>query len=48
MGKGCAWRKGTNFKAYQEAEYWVELEKRKEKSNYEKEFKDEKVIKYSK
>lgn len=30
MGKGSAWRKGTNFKAYQESEYWKELEKRKE------------------
>jgi len=29
MGKGSKWRKGTNFKAYQESDYWKNLEERK-------------------
>ena len=32
MGKGSKWRKGTNFKAYQESDYWKSLEERKLKA----------------
>lgn len=33
MGKGSKWRKGTNFKKYQDAEYWKILEEKKMKAN---------------
>jgi hypothetical protein len=38
MGKGSKWRKGTNFKKYQESDYWKALEERKaqEKKTTEK------------
>jgi hypothetical protein len=37
MGKGSSWRKGTNFKAYQESGYWKALEEKKTKiKNIEK------------
>jgi hypothetical protein len=29
MGKGSKWRKGINFKKYQESDYWKNLEERK-------------------
>jgi hypothetical protein len=32
MGKGSGWRKGTNFKKYQESDYWKILEEKKIKA----------------
>lgn len=36
MGKGCQWRKGTDYKAYREADYWKYRDERL-KQNKEKE-----------
>ena len=33
MGKGSSWRKGTNFKAYQESDYWKLRDERIAKQN---------------
>lgn len=36
MGKGSTWRKGTNFKKYQDSDYWKNLEEKKLKAKTKK------------
>jgi len=37
MGKGCGWRKGTNYKAYNDSDYWKGRDERVAKAKAEKE-----------
>jgi len=37
MGKGTGWRKGTNYKAYNESDYWKLRDERIAKAKEEKE-----------
>lgn len=42
MGKGTGWRKGTNYKAYNDADYWTLLAERKAKEKADLAEKEEK------
>lgn len=44
MGKGTYWRRGTNFKKYNDADYWKELEKRKANKQVEVKTESKKTI----